>query len=368
MKTHAIIPIFLPHIGCPNDCVFCNQRAITSKLRPVSVEEVTGQIERCLSTMEGRGLSTMEIAFFGGSFTGIPLDQQRAYLTVAQRYKLTGRIDQIRLSTRPDYIDPQILMLLLDYGVDIIELGVQSMDDRVLNCSGRGHDSDSVRRASQLIRDAGFTLGIQLMIGLPGDSYESCLYSARETIKLKPEISRLYPTVILKDTELARRYLSGEYLPPSLEETVRRAKDMYLSLTGAGIQVIRVGLKSTDGIGDQRQVLGNTFHPAFRQLMESEIAKESLERQLRLLLNSRVPGAFSVPGDVNGSASSNRVIFTANGPSFSNLVGHRKSNRSYFEERYPELHFFFRLDQTLEDGVYQARFDTPSERGNDRNG
>ncbi len=348
MKTHAIIPIFLPHIGCPNDCVFCNQRAITSKLRPVSVEEVTGQIERCLSTMEGRGLSTMEIAFFGGSFTGIPPDQQRDYLAAAKKYKDAGRIHQIRLSTRPDYIDPQILSLLSDYGVDLIELGVQSLDDQVLLSSGRGHDSDSVREASRLISDAGFTLGVQLMIGLPGDSYESCLYSAREAIRLNPAIARLYPTVILKNTELARRYESGQYVPPTLRETVRRAKDMYLALTGAGIQVIRVGLKSTDGIGDQREVLGNTFHPAFRQLMESEIAREALERQLHLLMPS--------------GKTSGQVVFTANGPSFSNLVGHGKSNRIYFKERYPELRFFFRLDQTLEDGVYQARFDSPAKR------
>ena len=175
MKQHAIIPIFIPHKGCPNDCIFCNQKKITARQAAVTGEDVKNTIETWLSTLEPRGVKTIEVAFFGGSFTGIPMAEQSAYLSIAKAYKDAGRIHKIHMSTRPDYINKEILDNLRAYDVDVIELGVQSLDDHVLNKAGRGHNAAVVYESSRLIKEYGFELGIQLMIGLPGDTLETCI-------------------------------------------------------------------------------------------------------------------------------------------------------------------------------------------------
>ena len=282
MKTHAIIPIFIPHLGCPNDCVFCNQKKITARTAPLSGEQMTVMIDRYLETIGGRGIETVEIAFYGGSFTGIPMEQQQEYLSVAKEYKDRGLVRKIHLSTRPDYINDEILTNLKHYGADIIELGVQSFDEEVLRRSNRGHSRETVFDASRLIKDYGFDLGLQLMIGLPGDTREKSVRSAEEAAKIAPSIARLYPTVIIKDTELYEMYQRGEYRPLSMEEAIRTTKEMYLILTGAEVNVIRVGLKSTDLINESGEIAGG-YHPAFRQLVESEIAKDQMESQLSQL-------------------------------------------------------------------------------------
>ncbi len=334
MKTHAIIPIFIPHLGCPNDCVFCNQKKITARTKPLSREDMVAQIEKYLQTLTGRGIETVEIAFYGGSFTGIPLEQQQEYLAAAKAYKDRGLIQKIHLSTRPDYIDDKILTNLKRYGADIIELGVQSFDEEVLRLSNRGHDRETVFEASRLIQDFDFELGLQLMIGLPGDTYEKSVQSAKEAVKIGPSIARLYPTVIIRDTALYEMYLGGDYIPPSSEESIRTTKDMYLILANAGINVIRIGLKSSDLIQENAEIAGG-YHPAFRQLVESEIAKEQMEAQLLPLL----PGVTE-------------VVFSSNGISFSNMVGNRKSNRTYFEKKYPHVRFTFHVDSSLPNNRY----------------
>lgn len=356
MKTHAIIPIFIPHLGCPNDCVFCNQKKITARTKPLDREHMTDMIERYLKTINGRGIETVEIAFFGGSFTGIPAEQQREYLSVAKEYKDRGLIKKIRLSTRPDYISEEILDGLKRYGADIIELGVQSFDEEVLRLSNRGHGREAVFAAAGLIKGHGFELGLQLMIGLPGDTREKSVQSAKEAANIGPSAARLYPTVIIRDTELYRMYLRGEYSPLTLEEAVGITKEMYRILTASGINVIRIGLKSTDLIRENGEIAGG-YHPAFRQLVESEIAKEQLEAQLISLLRS--PGR---PEDsCTGVCPSNKadpasvpieVTFCSSGTSFSNMVGHRKSNRVYFEKKYPHVRFVFHVDDNLPDDTY----------------
>ena len=334
MKTHAIIPIFIPHLGCPNDCVFCNQKKITAKTIPLSKEDMVEMIERYLKTIHGRGILTTEIAFYGGSFTGISMDQQREYLSIAKQYKDKGFIQKIHLSTRPDYIDENILTNLKNFNVDIIELGVQSFDEEVLNLSNRGHSREVVYTASKMIQNYGFELGLQLMIGLPGDTYEKSIASAKEAVKIGPSIARLYPTVIIQDTALYEMYQRGEYKPLSVDETVRITKDMYLMLTNAGINVIRIGLKSTDHINENGDITGG-YHPAFRQLVEAEIAKEQLEAQLLPLLSH-----------------ASEIRFYSNGASFSNMIGNRKSNRIYFEKKYPHVRFTFHVDSNLPYSVY----------------
>lgn len=343
MKTHAIIPIFIPHLGCPNDCVFCNQKTITARTAPVTQDDMIEVIERNLSTILGRGISTVEIAFYGGSFTGIPMEQQRHYLAVAKEYKERGLIQKIHLSTRPDYIDTVILEQLKEFCVDIIELGVQSFDEEVLRRSNRGHDRESVLRASALIKSYGFELGLQLMIGLPGDSCEKSISSAREAAAVKPSIARLYPTVIIKDTELYEMYLRGDYTPFSEEETLHAATEMYQILTGSGVKVIRIGLKSTDLIAENAEIAGG-YHPAFRQLVESEIAKKQMEAQLSTHLSQMG----------NPASHLTKVIFFSNGPSFSNMIGNGKANKLYFEKKYPHVRFSFHVDHSLLNGVYHC--------------
>ncbi len=340
MKKHAIIPIFIPHKGCPNDCIFCNQKKITARQKPVTVKDVEDIVETWLPTLQNRGLETIELSFFGGSFTGIPIEEQSAFLSVAKRYKDMGKIDKIHMSTRPDYINEEILDNLMKYDTDTIELGVQSFDDDVLKKSKRGHNSKVVYNSSRLIKDYGIELGIQLMIGLPGDSMETCIHSAKETVKIAPSIVRLYPTVVIKDTELYDCYLDGSYTPLSQEEAVERTKNMYRIIDHAGIDIIRVGLKSTDIINENGDILRDTYHPAFRQLVESQLAREQIEVQIKLLNMD--------------SSSQTKVDFFASSNSFSNMVGHKGSNKKYFNMNYPWLNIKYKVDTLLQDNIYRV--------------
>ncbi|QAT42553.1 elongator complex protein 3 [Aminipila luticellarii] len=353
MKKHAIIPIFIPHEGCPNDCVFCNQKKITARQKPIHAEDVKHIIDQYLPTLTGRGLETVEIAFFGGSFTGIPIEEQQAYLAVAKQYKDEGRIDKIHLSTRPDYINEEILDNLKAYHTDIIELGVQSFDDSVLQASNRGHNSEIVYKSCELIQAYSFELGIQLMIGLPGDTHEKSVYSAMEAVKIGPSIARLYPTIIIEDTELLRMYERGVYQPLSQKEAVFTTKEMYKILDAAGIQIIRVGLKSTDIINEHGAITGGTYHPAFRQLVESEIAKEILEEKLTSLLCS---GAYRAPGSEFPEDPEQKPCFTfqSNSRCFSNMIGNKRSNKEYFAAKYPHIEIRYTENTLLADNHYNV--------------
>ncbi len=289
-------------------------------------------IEDYLVTLRGRSLDCIEVAFFGGSFTGIPIEEQSAFLAVADEYKQAGLIDKIHMSTRPDYITTEILENLKRYHADVIELGVQSFDPEVLRASKRGHSAEDVERAAQLIHEYGFTLGIQLMIGLPCDSKEKCLESARRAVELKPAIARIYPTVVINETELADMYRAGTYKALTTGEAVDIAKDMYRILTDAGVQVIRVGLKNTDLINDggpESQVLAD-YHPSFRQLMDSAIAREDIEKGMNEL------------GD-----SVKAVELVASPLSFDALSGYRGSNREWFTRRFPGVKFTFVMDDSV---------------------
>ena len=340
MKKHAIIPIFIPHKGCPNDCIFCNQKKITARQGNISDKDVRNTIETYLSTLENSSVETIELAFFGGSFTGIPMEEQSAFLSIAKEYKDRGRIHKIHMSTRPDYINEEILDNLKRYDADTIELGVQSFVDEILEKSGRGHDSSIVYKSSQLIKDYGFELGIQLMIGLPGDTMETAVYSAKETVRIKPSIARLYPTIVINDTELYNQYKQGLYLPLSQEEAIARTKAMYEIIDDAGINIIRVGLKSSDLINENGEISGNTYHPAFRQLVEGEIARDRIEKELK-----------SMNFD---TSKSTKVDIFSNPQTFSVMVGHKGCNRQYFDEKYPYLNIAYKTDEELEPNRFKV--------------
>ncbi|MEG0430091.1 MAG: radical SAM protein [Anaerovoracaceae bacterium] len=339
MKKHAIIPIFIPHKGCLNDCVFCNQKLITARTADVTPLDVKNIIETHLSTLENRNITTIEVAFFGGSFTGIPIDEQKSYLKVAKEYKDNSKINKIHLSTRPDYISVEILDNLKKYSVDTIELGVQSFDDDVLITSKRGHTSSQVYKSCNLIKDYGFELGIQLMIGLPGDNKQKAIYSANEAAKIKPSIARLYPTVVLEDTQLIEMYKTGQYIPLSESDAIDITKEMYKILHSAGINIMRVGLKSTDLITPESDS-GGSYHPAFRQLVEGEIAKEIL-----IPLIDEISITSKIIGNTN-------VLCKSNSRCFNNMIGHKGVNKKFFDNKYPHLTIFYEIDNTIKDSEY----------------
>ena len=204
----ANIPIFIPHVGCKNECAFCNQRTITGNIAPPSVEDAESIIRENLSTLKGEGHT---IAFFGGSFTGIEREKMTRYLSMAEKYVQKGLVKGIRLSTRPDYISEEILDILQKYTVTNIELGAQSLDDEVLKAVKRGHTAQDVEAASRLIKERGITLGLQMMIGLPYDNSEKSIATAKRFVELGCSETRIYPTVIIKDTLLCEMFEKGEY-------------------------------------------------------------------------------------------------------------------------------------------------------------
>ena len=353
-----IIPIFISHMGCPHDCVFCNQRKITSKEKPVTIEEARKTIEAYLSGAQRE--TYKELAFYGGSFTAIPIEEQNKYLNLAKEYKDKGLIDGIHLSTRPDAINCQILDNLKIYGVDVIELGVQSFDNKVLKDSARGHFAEDALAASALIKEYGFDLGIQLMVGLPGDTLEKDVYSAMETVKVAPKLARIYPTIVIEDTALYDLYKAGRYKPLSVEEAVVRSCEIYKILYNADIKIMRVGLKSSPSINEGGDIAGDTFHPAFRQLVEGRLMRQIAEK----LICEFMERTQSEAGETDGSSLNNKVtepdesslnhgkvkgkLYTS--PKwFSNLVGNGKENKIYLGRRFPKLDLRYQVDECLDE-------------------
>lgn len=264
------IPIFVPHKGCPYDCVFCNQKRITGNLKETTPDDVTATIIEYLKTLP-KSDRDIEVAFFGGSFTGIPIDEQSALMERVIPFIKSGEINGIRLSTRPDYISEPILDNLKAYGVRTIELGVQSMVDSVLKSANRGHSAEQVENAVKLIRKYGFSLGLQMMTGLPGDTAEFSKETAKKIIAQKPDFVRIYPTLTIKDTYLEKMFKAGKYTPQSLDEAVMLAKELLLMFEAADIDVIRIGLQPTDEINENASVVAGPFHSAFGELVESAV-------------------------------------------------------------------------------------------------
>lgn len=266
----ANIPIFIPHAGCRNDCAFCNQKSITGKIVPPSFEETDRLICESLKTLEGNNHT---IAFFGGSFTGIGNDLMEGYLKKAYAYVKEGKVSGIRLSTRPDYIDDKILDILEKYAVTNIELGAQSLDSDVLLLSNRGHSGQDVYNAAEKITKRGITLGLQMMIGLPGDTYEKSLMTAKRFCELGAKETRIYPTVIIKNTRLAQMYASGEYIPMSFEEAVDTAADCYSLFFENDVKVLRIGLHASEDL--KKDVVGGFYHDALGEMVYSRVIRRN---------------------------------------------------------------------------------------------
>jgi histone acetyltransferase (RNA polymerase elongator complex component) len=285
MASPFIIPIFIAHQGCPHQCLFCNQRSITGAPEgAVGPRQVRETILAQLAWPRRHPAAPVQVAFYGGSFTGLPLALQRELLAAAQPFLASGQVQELRLSTRPDYVTPEIAGFLREQGVEIVELGAQSLDDGVLAASGRGHTAAQVGTATACLKEAGIQVGLQLMLGLPGDTTVTALASARRAAALRPDLVRLYPCLVISGSPLAELYRQGKYQPLSLPAAVSLAARLWLFFKTQGIAVARMGLQPSPSL--EQSVLAGPYHPAFGELVLSRL----LFRQVRALLSARPSG------------------------------------------------------------------------------
>lgn len=300
------ISIFVPHIGCPHQCSFCNQNTITGQTKAPTPQDVADTVETALRSNKNNTFE-YEIAFFGGSFTAIDRAYMLSLLETAYPYVKSGKATGIRISTRPDFIDEEVLALLKKYGVTSIELGAQNMNDKVLAANMRGHTAEDVRNASALIKKKGFDLGLQMMTDLYTSTRGLDFATAREFAKLKPKTVRIYPTVVLKDTYLAKLYESGKYKPCPLKKTIALCADLVEFFESHDIEVIRVGLHASEEI--KNNMLAGGYHECLGELV---ISKMMFNRITQL-----PPGEHQV---------------FINERSISKLLGNKKSNLAALEE------------------------------------
>ena len=319
---HSNISVFVPHVGCPHTCSFCNQRTITGTDKIPHGEDVKKICEKAMCEISD--YENTEIAFFGGSFTAVPREYMIELLESAKPFVGKGKFKGIRISTRPDYINEEILEILENYGVTSIELGAQSMSDKVLEMNERGHSSGDVEIASELIKRYGFELGLQMMVGLYGSTEDDEIHTVNEIIRLKPETVRIYPVVILEGTKLGELYKSGVYKPFSFEKVIGLTSSFMADFSDNGIKVIKVGLHSSEFV--EEQMLGGFYHPALREICEGRIYLEKLKK----IIGSDVKSAVvSVPSK-----------------NLSKAVGQKKCNIEYFLEKGTALKIVPEKNQT----------------------
>lgn len=334
-KKQYVIPVFVPHLGCPNDCIFCNQKSISGQTKMVTKEDLKETIEYYLSNFKEKD-AYKEVAFFGGSFTAIEVKFQEELLQTAYEYIESGKIDGIRISTRPDCIDKEILKRLKKYNVKTIELGVQSTNDYILKRIARGHTFEDVKKASKLIRRHGFNLGHQIMVGLPESTKIDELNTAKELIKLKPKMVRIYPVLVIKNTKLEKEYKENIYEPLTVNQAVERCKELVYSFNKKRIEVIRIGLQNTDIISEpdskESEVIAGPFHPAFGQLVEDSIWYDSIVDKIKKF-NVKVK----------------EVEIRANPADINNVIGHKKENITKLKDLY-EVDVVVNADEQIKEG------------------
>lgn len=316
--SHSNISIFIPHVGCPCRCSFCNQVYITGKQSMPTEEDIDIAVKTAISSKK-YNKNNGQLAFFGGSFTAIDENLIKKYLEIGYKYVSNGSVKSIRISTRPDSINKEILKTLKQYGVKSIELGAQSMCDDVLTANNRGHSSLDVREASALIKQNGFELGLQMMTGLYKSNFKKDLYTAEEFIKIKPDTVRIYPTVVLKNTELEKLYLKREYTPLSIEDAAEQGSKLFKLFYDNDIKVIRFGLHSID----KENFVAGAFHPALSEIAQSYIYRDLFESTIKKR------GFYTV--------------FVKN-TELSKAKGQKKSNIEYFKRKHIVLDILAKED------------------------
>ena len=335
MKKQYIIPIFVPHLGCPNDCIFCNQKSISGQKSNMTKEKAKEIIENYLKSIDKEN-AQIEIAFFGGSFTAIEEERQEELLQVASEFVKSGQVESIRVSTRPDAIDKKILKRLKKYKVKTIELGVQSSNNYILKRINRGHTFEDVKRAAKLIRWNGFRLGVQMMVGLPESTTIDEINTAKELIKLKPKMVRIYPVLVIKNTPLEKELEKGTYKPLTVVQAVEVCKEIVRLFYDKNIDIIRIGLQPTDEISEpgseKSEVVAGPYHPAFRQLVESAMWYDAIVGKIKRL-NVKVK----------------EVEVTVNPVDANNVIGHKKENVKNLKELY-DVNLVLKQDPKMKQG------------------
>ena len=342
---HSNISIFVPHVGCPHKCAFCDQNAITGKQKLPHKDDVEKACMQALSQVDD--ISDTEIAFFGGSFTAIPRDYMLELLTAAKKFVGGGRFKGIRISTRPDYINAEILDILKSYGVTAIELGAQSMSDEVLEANERGHSAEDVRQASRLIREYGFELGLQMMVGLYKSGHQQEDETFNEIMAIRPDTVRIYPVVILKNTRLAKLLAGGEYKPMSFDEVLSLSTRALGAFTAAGIRVIKCGLHASEIV--EQDMVGGFYHPAFRELCEGELYRLRMESELDKAVKE------------GGSPENKKLVFAVKKGCISKAVGQKRANLRGFEE----LGLKVKIIEKENIGLYEAKLLSDEEAAHD---
>lgn len=326
---HNNISIFIPHYGCPNMCSFCNQKSISGKQNSVDILEIDEICSNAFNYINDK--SNTEIAFFGGSFTAIDEDYMILLLETVQKYLGENKFKGIRISTRPDCINENILDILKKYQVTSIELGAQSMVDEVLISNDRGHSAEDVEKSALLIKSYGFELGLQMMVGLYKSKIEYEYETMDKIISLKPSTVRIYPTVVLKNTKLETLYLSGEYNLFEFDDVVDLCANMLKNFHENNIKVIRCGIHASDLVSSNS--IAGFYHPAFREIVESKIYQNEIDKGIKILLEEK-----KYIDQIKIFISKNCI---------SKAIGHKKSNTEYFS-KYKIRNILFKEDETLE--------------------
>jgi histone acetyltransferase (RNA polymerase elongator complex component) len=331
-KRHFTIPVFIPMEACPFHCIFCDQHRISGKTVKPSSSEVVNILNQHLSTLPLKN-AEIEVGFFGGTFTGLPPEEQRSYLQSVTPFIESGRIQGIRLSTRPDFISAEILALLKEYPVKTIELGAQSMDDEVLKRSGRGHTAADTVNASAMILKAGFSLGLQMMIGLPGDSLERSVATAKKIAALGATETRIYPVIVIRNTPLEDLFRKGSFIPPDLEEAILITKNVVRIFDEENVRIIRIGLHPSEGLLNRTDYVAGPFHPSFRELVMTSAWTD----RLSTLLNDK-------PGEL--------VTIRVNPADLHPAIGYYGKNRKILEKHFRTVKFM--ADPEIKEKTFYA--------------
>ncbi len=318
---HFTIPIFIPELACPFQCIYCNQKNISSILKIPSKEDIHKIIQIHLNTIDYKD-SVVQIAYFGGNFTGINLDLQEKLLDIANYYVNEYNLYGIRISTRPDYINQKILDILKKYNVKSIELGAQSLVDDVLIISGRGHTVNDVVKAAKLINDNNFELGLQMMIGLPGDTKEYDIQTAKKIVSLGAKSTRIYPTLVIKDTFLEKMYKRREYQPLNLEEAVNIVKELIPIFENNKVKILRIGLHPSEDIINYKSLVAGPFHQSFKELVLTEIWFDKLKNIVERGVGNKTLNIFVNTKDLNYA------------------IGYNSKNRLYLQKYFQIVKFY----------------------------
>jgi histone acetyltransferase (RNA polymerase elongator complex component) len=332
-----IIPVFIPIYGCPNKCIYCDQNISIGQQSLPTPNDVASIVDEHLKTasFHSKPRRYTQVAFYGGTFTGLSFNTQGNYLKTIAPYLKNKKVQSIRLSTRPDYINQQNLNLLKSFSVKTIELGVQSMDDEVLKLSQRGYTSQKVEESARLIKENGLELGIQLMPGLPGDTENKIIKTSEQICKIKPDFLRIYPTVVIKNTLLQKLYLKGVYTTLSLKQAISICKKMLLLFQYNHIPVIRIGIQPTKTLLKPGAIVAGPFHPAFRELVLSSILYDRLFVSIKKNLTLKTFTFFVHPSEL------------------STFMGNKKENVKKLKEEFPGYDIRFQQDGRVQYGNFQ---------------